>query len=200
MQDTGKARQVLSPTSLTVAGLEDGSFKAFQRSLDNPIQHTPLCLTIFQGSRLTDVRLARITVDGDDATDTMFTLLNNLEPDVLILGGATFGGFNVVYTENVYKKTGIPIIVFSAKKPNVEATLNALRKHFPDWEKRWTAYTQLGEIYSLDIGDYPTVYYEKVGCSEEFAERVLIDQALTGRTPEAVRVAGLIAKGLSSSF
>lgn len=190
----------MSPASFTVAGVEDGSFKAFQRGLDNPIQHTPLCLTVFQGSRLIDVRLARITVDGEDATDTLFTLLNNLEPDVLILGGATFGGFNVVYTENVYKKTGKPIIVFSAKKPDIEATLNALRKHFSDWEKRWSAYTQLGDIYSLDIGGYPTVYYEKVGCSTEFAEKVLVDQAKTGRTPEAVRVAGLIAKGLSSSF
>lgn len=190
----------MSPTSFTVAGVEDGSFKDFQRGLDNPLQHTPLCLTIFKGSRLTDVRLARIIVDGDDATDTVYTLLNNLEPDVLIMGGATFGGFNVVYTEYVYKKTGIPIIVFSAKKPDVEATFNALRKHFHDWEKRWTAYSQLGDIYSLDIGDYPTIYYELVGCSTEFAETVLIDQALTGRTPEAVRVAGLIAKGLSSSF
>jgi len=190
----------LNSTSFTVAGLEDGSFKAFQRGINNPIQHTTLCLTIFQGARLTDVRLTRITVDGNDATDMVFTLLNNLEPDVLILGGATFGGFNVVYTENVYKKTGIPIIVFSAKKPDVKATLNALRKHFPDWKKRWTAYSQLGDIYSLNIGDYPTIYYEKVGCSTEFTERVLIDQALTGRTPEPVRVAGLIAKGLSSSF
>ena len=190
----------MSPTSLTVAGVEDGSFKAFQRETENTVQHTPLCLTRFQGQCLTDVRLAHVTVDGDDATDILLTLLNNIEIEALILGGVTFGGFNVVYTEKVYNETGIPIIVFSAEKPDVQATFNALCKHFDDWEKRWKAYSQLGDIHSFNINNYPAVYYENVGCSEEYAEEILNAQAITCRTPEAVRVAGLIAKGVSSSF
>jgi endonuclease V-like protein UPF0215 family len=78
--------------------------------------------------------------------------------------------------------------------------LNALRKHFPDWRQRWSRYEKLGELFELVIDDYPPIYYEVVGESREFAEKVLREQAILGRTPEAVRIADLIAKGVSSVF
>jgi endonuclease V-like protein UPF0215 family len=139
-------------------------------------------------------------VDGLDATDALLNNLRGWYYDVILLGGATFAGFNVVDVENVYKTTGKPVIVFSPKMPDVEATLNALRKHFPDWEMRWSRYEALGELHIFTIRDYPPVYYEVVGESTIYAEKILSEQAITGRTPEAIRVADLIAKGVSSVF
>jgi endonuclease V-like protein UPF0215 family len=182
----------------TVAGVEDGSFEAFRRGLADASQYTLLCLTVLRGSVVQDVRLRRILVDGLDATGALLNMLSGVEVDAVILGGVTFGGFNVVDVEQVYREKGVPIIVFSAKRPDVEATLGALCKHFPEWQERWRRYEALGPLHCLRTDDWPEVYYEAVGCSEELAEKIIMDQALTSRTPEALRVANMVAKGLSS--
>ena len=182
----------------TVAGVEDGSFEAFRRESADAEEYTVLCLTRLCGAVIQDVRLRRVKVDGLDATDALLNMLTGLEVDAVILGGVTFAGFNVVDVERVYKEMGVPVIVFSADRPDVEATLGALRKHFSDWCERWRMFGALGDIHPLKIGDHAVVYYECVGCSTEFAEGVLVDQALTARTPEALRVADMMAKGLSS--
>ncbi len=153
-----------------------------------------------RGSVIQGVRLTRITVDGLDATDALLNNLGSWGVDALILGGATFAGFNVVDVQRVNRETGAPVIVFSGKYPDMEATRDALRKHFPDWRKRWSRYEALGEIQSLKIGGYPLVYYENVGCSKGFTEDVLREQAVSSRTPECVRVADLIAKGVTPAF
>ena len=184
----------------TVAGAQDGSFEPFRRGLDRPIQYTSLCLTRLRGSVIQGVRLARITVDGLDATEALLNSLGSWETDALILGGATFAGFNVVDVQRVNKETGRPVIVFSRECPDMDATKDALRKHFPDWRERWSRYEALGEIHSLKIGSNPPVYYENIGCSKGFAENVLGEQAVSCRTPECVRAADLIAKGVSPVF
>ena len=190
----------MRPVFTVAVGAQDGSFEAFQRGIASAIQYTSLCLTKLAGPVIQDIRLARITVDGIDVTGVLLNKLAGWEYDVLILGGATFAGFNVVDVENVYKTTGKPVIVYSPKMPDMEATLGALRKHFSDWEMRWSRYEALGELHELRIRDCPPVYFEVVGCSTEYAERVLLEQAINGRTPEAVRVADLIAKGVSPIF
>jgi endonuclease V-like protein UPF0215 family len=153
-----------------------------------------------RGNVIQGVRLARITVDGLDATDALLNSLGSWETDALILGGATFAGFNVVDVQRINRETGTPVIVFSRDCPDMDATKDALRKHFPDWIERWNRYEALGEIHSLKIGSYPPVYYEKMGCSKGFAEDVLGEQAVSCRTPECVRVADLIAKGVTPVF
>ena len=190
----------MRPVFTVAVGAQDGSFEAFQRGVARAIQYTSLCLTKLAGPVIQDIRLARITVDGLDSTEVLVNNLGGWEYDVLILGGATFAGFNVVDVENVYKSTEKPVIVFSPKMPDMEATLYALRKHFPDWEMRWNKYEALGELYELRLGDPPSVYYEVVGESTSYAEKVLMEQAINSRTPEAVRVADLIAKGVSPIF
>ena len=190
----------MRPVFTVAVGAQDGSFEAFQRGVARAIQYTSLCLTKLAGPVIQDIRLARITVDGLDATEELLNNLSGWEYDVLILGGATFAGFNVVDAEYVYKSTGKPVIVFSPKFPDMDATLRALRKHFSDWEMRWSRYEALGDFYKLRIEGYPPVYYEVVGASADYAERVLREQAINGRTPEAVRVADLIAKGVSPVF
>jgi hypothetical protein len=135
-----------------------------------------------------------------DATDALLNKLASWSFDVVILGGATFAGFNVIDVENVYNKKRVPMIVYMSHKPDMSATLRALRKHFPDWELRWERFLALGELHELVIDDNPPIYYEIIGASTSFAEQVLREQAIQGRTPEAVRVANLIAKGVSSVF
>jgi endonuclease V-like protein UPF0215 family len=100
----------------------------------------------------------------------------------------------------VYREIEKPIIVYMSKYPDMDATLNALRKHFSNWRERWRRYKVLGRIHELKIGEHPSIYFEVVGGSVGFAENVLREQAIHGRMPEALSLAGLIAKGTSSVF
>lgn len=190
----------MRPVYTVAVGVQDGSFEAFQRGIASAIQHTSLCLTKTVGGVIHDIKLDCITVDGLDVTDVLLNNLDEWRYDVLILGGATFAGFNVVDVEYVYRETGKPVIVYSREYPDMEATLNALRKHFGDWEMRWSRYEALGELHEYKIKGHPPGYYEIIGESTGYAEKVLDEQTVHGRTPECIRVAGLIAKGVSPVF
>jgi endonuclease V-like protein UPF0215 family len=90
-----------------------------------------------KGDRVLKVLQEEIRVDGLDTTDKLLSMIRRMEVDANILGGITFGGFNVIDPRVIHAETGVPFIVYSAVKPDNHAVLAALRKHFPDWERRW---------------------------------------------------------------
>jgi endonuclease V-like protein UPF0215 family len=176
-------------------GVEDGSFGVFHREAPSS---TFLCGVLMEYDLVTDVRLARICVDGFDATEKLLNILDGLLADAIVLGGITFAGFNMVDPRKIFQKSDIPVIVYSGKKPDNEEMLQALTNNFHDWQERWKVVAGLGPIHSATTYDgEPPVYFEVVGGSPEWAEKVLRRSALISRIPEPVRVAGLIARGLS---
>jgi hypothetical protein len=135
-----------------------------------------------------------------DVTETLLIGLKENETNVVILDGITFAGFNVVDVDLLFKETGIPIIVFTDKRPDTKAMKIALMKHFPDWQLRWSLIEKRGKLYSTIIHGKNPVYFEAVGCSEDWAERVLREQCVNSKVPEAVRIAKMIARSISSFF
>jgi len=184
----------------TVAGVQDGSFEDFHRGRSSTRQYTTLCCATLKGEIIVGVNVDHILIDGLDSTKVLLNNLGKTETDAVILGGVTFGGFNVVDVEYVYKRGRIPVIVYSGYYPDMEATKNALRKHFSDWKIRWERYEKLGEIFKFDSGFFPPIFFEYFGCSKKLAEKILMEQSITCRIPEAVRVADIVAKGVSSIF
>lgn len=154
-----------------------------------------------EGDRILKVRHAQIQVDGLDATVKLLSLMRGIEVDAVILGGITFGGFNVINPQIIHAKTGVPIIVYSGVKPDNDAVLTALRKHFPDWKRRWEIIEGLGEIYCTRVfREEPSIYFEVIGRDRGWAEEILKYSAMISRIPEPVRVAGLVARGLTRTF
>jgi endonuclease V-like protein UPF0215 family len=198
MQDSRQTRQVL--TLLTVSGVNNGSFRAFPSRLYGKFQYTPLCITRLHRDHVLSVSIFRITVDGMDATEILLNHLKKSETDVVILGGVTFGGFNIVNVRLLNKEIGIPVIVFSAEKPKNKAMKKALMKNFSDWELRWSYVEKLGPFFSVNIQKGKPIFYEAIGCGKEWAEDVLKAQCINSRVPEAVRVAKMIARGVSLFF
>lgn len=183
-----------SAGGLSFFGVEDGSFQAFQKEES----YAYLCGVLTESGFIRKVRLARIRVDGLDATEKLLCLLEDVEAEAIILGGITFAGFNVVDPHRVFKEIGIPVIVYSGTRPDNEKMLAALKGHFVDWRERWEIIEGLGPIYEVTtLPREPPVYFEVVGGSPEWAEEVLCCSAVVSRIPEPVRVAGLIARGLS---
>jgi endonuclease V-like protein UPF0215 family len=183
---------------LRLLGVEDGSFDAFKRKTPG---HTLLCCVLMKGDRILNVNHAEIEVDGLDATEKLLAMMRKIEVDAVILGGITFGGFNVIDPQAILAKTGVPVIVYSGVKPDNDAVLAALRKHFPDWKSRWKIIEGLGEIQCAQVfREDPAIYFEAIGCDTRWAEEILKDSAMISRIPEPVRVAGLVARGLTRVY
>jgi endonuclease V-like protein UPF0215 family len=180
---------------LDIVGIEDGGFVAFK-----PNQRTLLCAVEMIGDFVKTIKTGWVKVDGMDVTDTIINMLVNIRCDALILGGVSFAGFNIVDVARVQRNLGMPVIVYSGNMPDSASVLSALKAHFEDWEDRWILIEQLGEIYSVVTKPgSPIVFYEVVGGSSDWADRVLKESAKLTRIPEPVRVAGLIARGLTRS-
>lgn len=176
-------------------GVEDGSFNAFSRPADS---QAVLCGVLMARGRIEDVRITWIEVDGFDATEKLLGMLCDADINLIVLGGITFAGFNIIDPSFVFDEIGVPVIIYSGERPDNDAMLFALRKHFDDWRRRWNIVESLGEVYRADVrpGE-PPAYFEVVGGSQSWAESVLRSSALVCRIPEPVRVAGIIARGIS---
>jgi len=182
-------------SSLSLVGVEDGGFKAFQSG-----QSTLLCAVLMKENRVEAIRLGKVTVDGRDATDVLLGMLVNIRCDAVILGGVSFAGFNIIDGTRVHDELGVPVIVYSGEKPDSASVLAALKAHFADWSERWAPIERLGEVYSLVTREgYPPVFFEVVGESRDWCEEVMRSSASLTRAPEPVRVAGIVARGLTRS-
>jgi endonuclease V-like protein UPF0215 family len=180
---------------LSIVGVEDGGFVAFK-----PCQSTLLCAVLMVGDRIEVVRLGKITVDGLDSTNILLEMLVKINCDGIILGGISFAGFNIVDPQRVNNELGVPIIVYSGKRPNSISMLVALKAHFIDWEERCSPITRLGNVYNLVTkAGFPPIFFEVVGESKEWAINILKESALLTRAPEPVRVAGIVVRGLTRS-
>ena len=148
-----------------------------------------------------DVRLTEISVDGLDATKGLLEIMNGLDLDAVILGGITFAGFNIVDPFRVFNETMVPLIVYSGVKPDNESMYQALRKNFGDWEVRWDIVERLGDVHeTMSFQREPGIYFEVIGCTPLWAAEVLKSASLISRIPEPVRVASIIARGLSPAY
>ncbi|MBN1683647.1 DUF99 family protein [Candidatus Bathyarchaeota archaeon] len=181
----------------TLLGVEDGSFKGYPRL---NFGNTLLCVVKMVGPTIEEVRFAKVTIDGFDATENLLKVIDNLFFDAVILGGISFAGFNIIDAKLLNKNTGKPVIVYMGKKPNSQKMYNALKKIYTDWEKKWKCIIDLGELYSVKVKDSePKIFYEIVGESKEWGFKVLKYAAMLCRIPEPVRVANIIAKSVTQN-
>ncbi len=181
---------------LRVIGVEDGGFS--RESLGCGFLKALLVCVLLRGTYFEDFRADMITVDGLDASEKLIAMLRKLSFDVVMLAGVSFAGFNLVDPTLVFEKFYKPIIVISRTKPNNIAVKNALFLHFEDWQVRWNIFRKLGpirEVYS--IPGEPPIYVEVIGATFDWATKLIRALPSCCRIPEPLRVARLIARGLT---
>ncbi|MBS7645351.1 MAG: DUF99 family protein [Candidatus Bathyarchaeia archaeon] len=178
-----------------MVGVDDGRFKKRRGGVDKTI----LVAVLFRGPSIEEVRINEVTIDGMDSTDSIHDMLKGLDFDFLLLSGATFAGFNVVDAQRLNRLLGKPIIIVIGEKPRDHAVREALKKHFEDWERRWSLMESLKPLFEAETSPgHNPIYFEVVGLDPEDASKLLKAYTFQGRLPEPVRVAGMIAKGLTS--
>lgn len=190
-----KQLRVIKP-EIRVLGVDDGKFIPHARG------HVPVVGVVFRGGYWIDgVMSTTITVDGLDATEKISHMITSSphyrQLRVIMLNGVTFGGFNVVDIKALNAKTRLPIIVVTQKKPCLSKVCDAL-KNLSNSEERWRAILNAGDIFAVKAKrGNQRVYVEVVGITKELAQEIISLTSTRGNMPEALRVAHLIASGIS---
>jgi endonuclease V-like protein UPF0215 family len=177
---------------MRIVGVEDGSF------IKGVTKNALIATVLFKGLEIKDVKLVKVKVDGLDATEKVVKALEKWEFEAVMLAGVSFAGFNLIDPEVLFNRFGKPVIVISRTKPDNKVVRHALLRHFKDWQIRWKVIEKLGPVQKVKISvEEPPLYIETVGTSAQWAKRLIKSLAACGRVPEPIRVARLIARGLS---
>ncbi len=195
MSTIGKFR-VIKP-EIRVLGVDDGIFKPHTKGF------VPVVGVVFRGGYWLDgVMHVKVRIDGFEATRKIASMIMSSphykQLRVIMLNGVTIAGFNVVDIKKLSLDTGLPVITVTRDKPNFDEIHNALKK-LPRSEERWKAILNAGELYEVSLhGGKSKIYMQISGISTEDARKILQLTSTRSYIPEALRVAHLIASGLST--
>jgi len=151
---------------------------------------------VFRGGQFMDGLLStKIAKDGLDATQKIAASIKNSrhydQLNIIMLDGITFGGFNMINIKELRQKTKLPVIAVQRDEPNMEKFLLAM-KRVKRYRKRLQIVKNAGKIYK-----YNWIHYQKNGLTNKECEELLKLTCIRSKIPEPIRVAHLIASGLS---
>ena len=183
-------------SEIRVLGIDDGRFVLHTKGTVDVVGVVYRGGYCFEGVMRTE-----ITIDGLDATEKIATMIKNSpyykELRAIILDGVTFAGFNVVDISELSDRVDLPVISVAREKPDLEKIRGAL-KNLPDFEKRWQAMENAGELFDVETrdGENP-VYVQTAGILREDAENIIKKMSTQSNIPEMLRVAHIVASGLT---
>lgn len=180
-------------------GIDDGSFEPHTEG------RTCLVGAVSRGGRWVDgVLVDEVKIDGMDSTSIIVDMINKSRHKeqlrVILTSGITFAGFNVLDVGEVFEKTGLPVVVVSRERPDMISVKRAL-KNLPNWERRWEILNSAGDIVSVETensgGRVSTVYIQVKGIKLGDAKKIIRMTSTRSSIPEPLRMAHLIATGIS---
>jgi endonuclease V-like protein UPF0215 family len=183
-------------TEIRVLGVDDSAFVPHVKG------QVPVVGVVFRGGYWLDgVMYTEIAVDGFDATDKISSMITSSphykQLRVIMLNGITFAGFNIVDVKKLNTATKLPIITVTREKPDLVKIRKALQ-NLSRSKERWRAILSAGETLEVSTRNVKAkVYMQTVGVSKEDAQKILRLTSTRSNIPEALRVAHLIASGIS---
>jgi hypothetical protein len=139
-----------------------------------------------------------VAVDGDDSTDRLVEMVTGSryaeQVGLVMVDGIALAGFNVVDLESFHRRTGIPIATVTRDEPDMAEIEAALRKHFPDWERRLSLVRRVA-LRPLDTGHNP-LHASVLGMEWDDFVRLAQSTVVRGALPEPVRIAHLVAAAM----
>jgi endonuclease V-like protein UPF0215 family len=178
-------------------GFDDSKFQ-----LKSIIKKTNLIGIVCQGTRVVNVVRAEISIDGDDATDTLIRLANLHAKEIqyILTDTITFGGFNIIDLERVYTQMNKPIIAITESQVNLDSVQAALSKNFPyTYRQKIEKIIKAGDLFETEIltaGGISKVFYHVKGAPPEEAEELLKKICIDSKLPEPIRIAHLVGKAI----
>lgn len=200
---------------MNVIGFDDGPFPRDHRG------DVLLVGAVCSGTRLDGVVSGRIRRDGADATRKMVELVRKSQfgehVQCVMLQGIAVGGFNVVDIHGLSRALNIPVLVVVRRPPDMNAVHRALfgeagrtRPRVPGAARKWKLIEQAGALEELGPSrrslkrvsgittPSPRLWIQRVGLTLEQARRIVNATTLHGNIPEPLRLAHLIAGGITT--
>jgi len=173
---------------IRILGFDDASFDKFSD------RETLVIGCVFRGGLwLEGVLTDTVTVDGDDATETLLRMVSRSrfrsQLQAIMLDGIALGGFNIVDISALAEKSGIPVIAVMRDQPDLGKMHRALRKLGK--ERLIPLLAKAGTIHNDG-----KVLFQVASISPEEATRMLRMTATRSDIPEPLRVAHLIGAGI----
>jgi endonuclease V-like protein UPF0215 family len=178
---------------IRILGIDDAPFTFLEK-------YSAVIGVVMRGGEYLECVLRnQITIDGTDATPVCIQMIqhsrHHKQLKAVMMDGACLGGFNVVDINALSEATDLPIITITRDKPDQRKIKNALQKNFNDWEDRW-ALLQKGTLHVIPTHHNP-IYIKYTGLSLEEAKEIINISTRRGVIPEPLRVAHLIASGIT---
>ncbi|ACL73752.1 DUF99 family protein [Thioalkalivibrio sulfidiphilus] len=152
---------------------------------------------VFAGARLDGVLSTRVRRDGANATGRLAACIIaskfHAQLHAVLLQGIAFAGFNVVDLEGLHRETGLPVLVVARRKPSLSTIRRALLDHVPGGKRKWRLIEAAGPMEPL-----AGVFVQRQGIGETQARRLIENLQINGLMPEPLRVAHMIAGGVTT--
>jgi len=183
---------------IRVLGVDDGVFIPHSKGVATVVG------VVYRGGYWLDGAMrTEVKIDGMDATEKIASMITSSphydQLRVVMLNGVTFAGFNVVDIKKLFERVHLPVITVTREKPDFDDIRKALR-NLPEYEMRLEAMENAGKIIEVCTRDAEqAVYVQIAGISEKDAEKILKSTSTRSNIPEALRVAHIIASGLTRS-
>jgi len=183
---------------IRVLGIDDGVFTPHSNELVDVVG------IVYRGGYWLDGFMhTEVRVDGLDATEKLAEMITSSphysQVRVIMLNGVTLAGFNIVDIEELCQRVKLPVIAVTRDKPNFDDIKKALQ-NLSHSKERWRAIEKAGKMIKVHTrnGEEP-IYVHVAGLSEEDAKRILKSTSTRSNVPEALRVAHIIASGLTQT-
>lgn len=181
-------------SEIRVLGVDDGQF----------VPHTEGSVivvgVVFRGGcQIDGVTHTHVAIDGFDSTAKLASMINDSphrkQLRLVMLNGITLAGFNVVDLKRLSSETKLPVIAVTLKQPDLESVQKAI-SNLPNADERWRTILSAGEIHEVSCKG-KRLYVELAGISLFDAQEIIKLTSVNSSFPEPLRVAHLIASGVS---
>jgi endonuclease V-like protein UPF0215 family len=200
---------------VNVIGFDDGPFLREHRG------DVLLVGVVCSATRVDGIVSGRVRRDGADSTRRIVELVRASQfgqhVQAVMLQGIALGGFNVVDIHGLSKALDIPVLVVVRRRPDMAAVHRALFSEEPHARPRvagaarkWKLIQQAGDLELIGpsrrslkkssglLTTGPKLWIQRAGLTMEQARRVITATTLHGNIPEPLRVAHLIAGGITT--
>jgi hypothetical protein len=152
---------------------------------------------VYAGTRLEGVLTGRVRRDGANATRVIVELVRRsrfrAHLQLVLLQGIAFAGFNVVDLHALHAALGLPVIVVARRRPDPARIRSALVNHVRGGARKWRLIERAGTMEAV-----AELYVQRAGIALPEAGRALRALQVTGKLPEPLRTAHLIAGGVAT--
>ncbi len=156
-----------------------------------------VCLVYRLDGVIDGIEIGFNTVGGKDSTENILRLIESMgreDINYILLSGAVISWFNIVDINEIYWRTGIPVIVTTYEES--EGLIPYLIKYFRDWEDRVLSYLALGDRLPVKLSTGYIIYIRCIGIDTSTASRLIDRITFHGRYPEPIRIAKMIANSI----